>query len=65
MPVISITMGQASREQKEELIAGLTEKAMEITGSPAKAFFVTINELNDCNIGLGGKSVAEIKAGQK
>ena len=63
MPVISVTMGAINREQKKALIAGLTAKAIEITNFPQHAFIVTINELSDENIGLGGQTVEDIKQG--
>ncbi len=63
MPVISVTMGAINKEQKKALIAGLTAKAIEITNFPQHAFFVTINELSDESIGLGGQTVEDIKQG--
>jgi 4-oxalocrotonate tautomerase len=63
MPVISVTMGTINKEQKKALIAGLTATAIEITNIPPHAFNVTINELSDENLGLGGQTVEEIKQG--
>lgn len=61
MPVISITMGESTKEQKKALISGLTETAVEITGIPQQAFTVLINELSYDSIGVGGKTVTEIR----
>lgn len=64
MPVISLTMGtgQATPQQKKELIESLTESAMKITGIPAKAFTILIHELNEDSIGVGGRTLEEMKA---
>lgn len=61
MPVISVTMGKATKEQKKALISGLTATAIEITKIPAQAFTVTINELSYDSLGLGGETVEEIQ----
>jgi len=34
MPVINVTSGPMTTEEKKELIRGLTEVSMEITGTP-------------------------------
>jgi 4-oxalocrotonate tautomerase len=64
MPVISLTMGQgqATPQQKKELIESITEDATKITGIPAKAFTILIHELNEDSIGVGGRTLAEMKA---
>lgn len=56
MPVITITMGkgQASKEQKKQLIENFTNQAIEITKLPAQAFTILIHELNAEAIGVGG-----------
>ena len=64
MPVISVTMGKATKEQKKALVAGLTSTAMEITKIPANHFVVTITELSYDSLGLGGKTVEEIRQEQ-
>lgn len=62
MPVINMEVGNISLEQKKELITKFTEVAVEITGIPKQSFVVTIRELPDENLGVGGETVAEIKA---
>ncbi|OQX17122.1 MAG: 4-oxalocrotonate tautomerase [Desulfobulbaceae bacterium A2] len=64
MPVIAVTMGPASKEQKQALVAGLTATAREITKIPEQHFIVTISELNYDSLGLGGKTVEEIRRNQ-
>jgi phenylpyruvate tautomerase PptA (4-oxalocrotonate tautomerase family) len=36
--------------------------SVEVTGIPAEKFTILISELDDYNIGLGGKTLKEIKA---
>lgn len=64
MPVISVTMGTATKEQKKALVAGLTSTAMEITKIPANHFVVTINELSYDSLGMGGRTVEELRQEQ-
>ncbi|WP_136805772.1 4-oxalocrotonate tautomerase DmpI [Desulfosediminicola flagellatus] len=61
MPVITITMGkgQASKEQKKQIIEQFTTQAVEITRLPAQAFTILINELNADAIGVGGITLEE------
>lgn len=65
MPVINIEIGKLSQEQKTELIATLSSTASTITNIPLNAFTVVINELADDNIGIGGKTIGELKAQAK
>jgi 4-oxalocrotonate tautomerase len=61
MPVISITMAPATEEQKKNLIERLTSEAVNITQIGAEHFTVLINELPTENLGLGGKTVKELR----
>lgn len=61
MPYISIESGRLTAEQKRQLIERLTATVSEITNIPAQFFMVTIKELPDENISIGGKSIEEIK----
>lgn len=61
MPYITVESGLMTAEQKEELIKRLTEVSAEITNIPKEFFMVTIKELPDSNIGIGGKSIDKIK----
>ncbi len=62
MPVIQITLGQTSGEQKKALIERLTADAIEITGIPANEFTVLITELGRDNIGRAGRTLTDILA---
>jgi 4-oxalocrotonate tautomerase len=65
MPVIQITMGRSSTEQKKELIERLTADAIDITRIPASEFTVLIHELERESIGRGGRTCADIMAEMK
>jgi 4-oxalocrotonate tautomerase len=60
MPVITIDIHKVGSEQKAGLIKRLTEAAVEVTKVPEQSFVVLINELDDANIGIGGKDRAEV-----
>jgi 4-oxalocrotonate tautomerase len=62
MPVIEITIGRTSKEQKKELIERLTADAIEITKIPANEFTVLITELERDNIGRAGRTLTDIMA---
>jgi 4-oxalocrotonate tautomerase len=64
MPVINIELGlgQTTERQKEQLIARLTTDAAEITGISTEKFVTFIHEFPAENIGLGTKTLKEIKA---
>lgn len=61
MPYIMVESGLMTAEQKDKLIKRLTEISAEITNIPKEFFIVTIKELPDSNIGIGGKSIDKIK----
>ena len=61
MPLISIESGKLTKEQKAELIDKITKTASEIMNIPHEFFFVSINELSDENIGIGGKTIEKLK----
>jgi 4-oxalocrotonate tautomerase family enzyme len=62
MPVIQITMGRSTTEQKRTLIERLTADAIEITQIPASEFTVLIHELDRESIGRSGRTCADIMA---
>lgn len=62
MPVITVDIGKMAKEEKPLLIKQLSCSAAEITGIPLSAFTVVIRELPDDSIGIGAKTVAEMKA---
>jgi 4-oxalocrotonate tautomerase len=59
MPVITVDIHKVGSEQKSGLIRKLTEAAADVTKVPGQAFIVLVNELEDSNIGIGGKDRAE------
>jgi 4-oxalocrotonate tautomerase len=61
MPYIAFESGQLSAEVKEKLIQTLTEVSAEITGIPKHLFLVSIRELPDDSIAVGGKTVRALK----
>lgn len=61
MPYITIESGALTSEQKKLLIERLTATASEITHIPLQFFMVSIKELPDENIGIGGESIDRIK----
>ncbi len=64
MPVINVTIGKLSTEQKSEMVKRMTEVSMEISGAPEGTHTVLITELPYDAMGLGTKTVADIKAGK-
>lgn len=61
MPYITVEGGALTDEQKEELIKQLTETASKIMKVPPEFFLTTIKELPDRNIGIGGKTIDQVK----
>lgn len=64
MPVITVDLHSIDTEQKKALIKNLTKTAVEVTNIPAEKFTILINELDSTNIGIGGQTLAELKAAQ-
>jgi 4-oxalocrotonate tautomerase len=62
MPTITIALDQTSEEKKKQLVENITRVAAEITGYPAEYFFVYVQEYPTENIGVGGKTLKEIKS---
>lgn len=61
MPYISVESGALTNAQKETLIRRLTEVSAEIMNVPPEFFMVTVQELPDENIGIGGQAIGKIK----
>ena len=61
MPVIVFESGQLKKEVKAELIRQLTDVSAKVTGIPKELFFVSIHELPDEDIAVGGVTVTELK----
>lgn len=62
MPAITIALDQTSEEKKKQLVENFTRVASEITGYPAEYFFVYIHEYPTENIGVGGKTLKELRS---
>ena len=61
MPVIVFESGELKKEVKAELIQQLTDVSAKVTGIPKELFFVSIHELPDEDIAVGGVTVKELK----
>ncbi len=61
MPLITFESGKLTDDVKQELIEKLTNISAEITGIPKESFFVSVRELPDQNVAIGGVTVKEIK----
>ncbi|OEK08279.1 4-oxalocrotonate tautomerase [Flavivirga aquatica] len=65
MPYILFETSKLEKEVKQKLIEKLTETSADITGIPKEFFFISINELPDDDIAIGGKTVTEMKKEKK
>lgn len=65
MPIIQVTMGKSTAEQKKALIEGLSRTAIDLTGIPANEFTVTIQELDGDNIGRAGMTLKDYQTAGK
>ena len=55
MPLVTIAMYEGrSIDQKRELVKGVTEVVARVTGNPAEAVHVIIEEVKRENWGIGG-----------
>lgn len=62
MPAITIAIDKTSEEKKKQLVEKFTKDAVEITGYPAEYFFVYVQEYPSENIGVGGKTLNEVRS---
>lgn len=62
MPTITIALDKTSEEKKKQLVERLTKEAAEITGYPAEYFFVYVQEYSIENIGVGGKTLKDVRS---
>ena len=58
---IKITKEGATKEQKAQLIQGVTQLLVDVLGKNPKTTVVTIEEVPTDNWGIGGESVTEIR----
>jgi 4-oxalocrotonate tautomerase len=59
--MITFEAGQLPKEVKAELIRQLTEVSAKVTGISKELFYVSIRELPDDDIAVGGVTVTELK----
>lgn len=62
---IKITREGATTEQKAELIQGVTRLLSDVLGKNPATTFVTIDEVDTDNWGVGGIPVTELRKQQK
>jgi 4-oxalocrotonate tautomerase len=58
---IRITREGATAEQKQRLIAGVTDLLAQVLGKNPATTFVIIDEVETDNWGIGGESVTELR----
>lgn len=61
MPYIKFESGKLSPEIKRKLLEELTQVSVKVTGIPKELFFVSIDEKEDTDIAVGGKTVEQLK----
>ncbi|DAB37065.1 MAG: 4-oxalocrotonate tautomerase family protein [Epsilonproteobacteria bacterium] len=58
---IKITKEGASKEQKEKLIAGVTDLLVDVLGKNRSTTVVVIDEVDTDNWGIGGEQVTKLR----
>ena len=61
MPYIAFESCTLEKKVKQKLIEQLTDISADITGIPKHLFLVSIKEIPDDDIAVGGKTVTEMK----
>ncbi len=61
MPVITVDIGKATKEQKAALVEGLVSEASTILHIPEQAFVTLIRENDFDNIGNGTRLLSDIR----
>lgn len=68
MPFVNIRItkenGEPTAEQKQQLIAGVTELLAKVLNKNKASTVVIIDEIQTDNYGLGGKSITEVREQQ-
>ncbi|HWQ10761.1 MAG TPA: tautomerase family protein [Holophaga sp.] len=62
MPVITVDIQSMPHEDKKTLIAALTTSAAQATRIPEASFIILVNEYPEDAIGIGGRTLKEVKA---
>lgn len=58
---IRITRERTTKEQKQELISGVTRLLQDVLGKNPETTFVIIDEVDTDNWGIGGDQVTELR----
>ena len=61
MPIINVKTTPLTKEQKSEMIRRMTQVTSEVTGAPEEVHMVLIEELPYDAVGMGVKSVEEMR----
>ncbi|MGB1109666.1 MAG: tautomerase family protein [Gammaproteobacteria bacterium] len=66
MPLVNIRIARdgASTEQKKQLIDAVTQAVSQTLGKSPKSTWVVIDEVEPENWGVGGETIAEMRAKQ-
>lgn len=69
MPFVNIKItqenGEPTKEQKQQLIEGVTELLAKVLNKNKASTVVIIDEIQTDNYGLGGKSITEVREQKK
>lgn len=69
MPFVNIKItqenGEPTKEQKQQLIEGVTELLAKVLNKNKASTVVIIDEIQTDNYGLGGKSITEVRKQKK
>lgn len=61
MPVMTLDIAKATKEQKEALVKELVPVFAKIINMPEETIYVFINEYDADNVGVGQKLLSELK----
>jgi len=59
---IKVTREGVTKEQKEQLISGVTQLLVDVLGKNPKTTFVVIDEVETDNWGIAGQSVTHLRS---
>ncbi|WP_457639771.1 tautomerase family protein [Persephonella sp.] len=60
MPYVNVKVaGSLTKEQKKQIVEGITKLLEEVAGKPPSATYVVIEEIDRDNWGKGGKLLSE------
>jgi 4-oxalocrotonate tautomerase len=59
---IKVTREGVTKEQKEQLISGVTQLLVDVLGKDPKTTFIVIDEVETDNWGIAGQSVTHLRS---